>query len=96
MTKYFTSRKLPAATVFIAGGGLTPFEECRPLGPIRRYLTTLPQPRRTLNNSRVSMTPIVDALGDGWTLQGLEQFTPATGGVILNSGFGGCQPVVLG
>ena len=29
------------------------------------------------------------AMGDGWTLQGLEQITPATGGVILNTGSGG-------
>ena len=29
------------------------------------------------------------AFGDGWTLQGLEQITSATGGVILNLGDGG-------
>ena len=28
-------------------------------------------------------------VGDGWTLDGLEQITPASGGVILNLGGGG-------
>ena len=43
----------------------------------------------TLSGSATEINQSTSAFGDGWTLQGLEQITSATGGVILNLGDGG-------
>jgi len=43
----------------------------------------------TLSGSATVINQSTDAFGDGWTLQGLEQITPASGGVILNEGDNG-------
>ena len=43
----------------------------------------------TLSGSATVINQSSSAFGDGWTLEGLEQITTATGGVILNLGDGG-------
>jgi len=43
----------------------------------------------TLSGSATVINQSGSAFGNGWTLQGLEQITSATGGVILNLGAGG-------
>jgi len=43
----------------------------------------------TVSGSATVLSETNSPFGDGWTLQGLEQITPATGGVILNLGDGG-------
>ncbi len=43
----------------------------------------------TLTGSTNLISETGSAFGDGWTLDGLEQITPASGGVILNLGDGG-------
>jgi YD repeat-containing protein len=43
----------------------------------------------TLTGSSTLLSETGSPFGDGWTLQGLEQITSASGGVILNEGEGG-------
>jgi len=43
----------------------------------------------TLSGTATVLSQTGSAFGDGWTLQGLEQITSASGGVILNLGDGG-------
>ncbi len=43
----------------------------------------------TVSGSATVLSETNSPFGDGWTLQGLEQITPATGGVILSLGDGG-------
>ena len=43
----------------------------------------------TLNGTATVLNQSSSAFGDGWTLQGLEQITSASGGVILDLGDGG-------
>ena len=43
----------------------------------------------TYSGTATVLNESTSAFGDGWKLEGLEQITPATGGVILNLGDGG-------
>ena len=43
----------------------------------------------TYSGTATLLNQSASAFGDGWTLEGLEQITPETGGVILNLGEGG-------
>jgi YD repeat-containing protein len=54
------------------------------IGDIRGSTTTT-----TVNGSATVLNNAASAFGDGWTLQGLERITTATGGVILDLGTGG-------
>ena len=54
------------------------------VGDIRGTTTTT-----TATGTATVLNGISNAFGSGWTLQGLEQITSATGGVILDLGFGG-------
>ena len=50
----------------------------------------------TYSGTATVLNQSTSAFGDGWTLQGLEQVTTATGGVILTLGDNGETPLVLG